>query len=504
MASTATNAFFQTFAKIFGTGLYAIFGLLLARFVTQGENGVYTLMSTLLFFGSLASNFGVPFVAVRAIARDRSRSAEVYVDTRTAVLIGAFLAFFIPLLWVVFEMNHLGHWDGRRIVLSLLVCGIILFEALGSLGDMLFQAHEDMRLSAVFEAASGLFRAGGATLAVVLLPPEWKILGVYTVFLLGSAVRGFFMPILARRRFLPGELPAISYARSFALLKEAYFLAVFRMLRMLRNRVDSLLLGLLISGGVLGAMEAADVSRALYAQAMRVVIIFNTLSVAFNTALFPRMVRLTNSDSNRTEARVTYFRAIRVQSWWAIPLACGLWFYADGIAALFGPQYLEGIPALGGSTGDVLRVLAFAMMVDVIGGPIGLVILGVPGMDRKLPKLGGMLAAVSVVLNVVLIPRFGIMGAAYASLGAACFEFFLKLTMVARILGSPAPMLKIFAPFVFISVLMLYGLQKLGFRDSVFLGPLLGAIFYFAVSILSRSTDPKINDVLRRKILRRK
>jgi len=246
------------------------------------------------------------------------------------------------------------------------------------------------------------------------------------------------------------------------------------------------------------------VSRALYAQAMRVVIIFNTLSVAFNTALFPRMVRLTNSDSNRTEARVTYFRAIRVQSWWAIPLACGLWFYADGIAALFGPQYLEGIPALGGSTGDVLRVLAFAMMVDVIGGPIGLVILGVPGMDRKLPKLGGMLAAVSVVLNVVLIPRFGIMGAAYASLGAACFEFFLKLTMVARILGSPAPMLKIFAPFVFISVLMLYGLQKLGFRDSVFLGPLLGAIFYFAVSILSRSTDPKINDVLRRKILRRK
>ena len=504
MSSTATNAIFQAVAKIFGTGLYAVFGLLLARLVPGRENGVYTLMSTLLFFGSLASNFGVPFVAVRAIARDRSRAAEVFVDTRTAVLMGAGLALLLPLVWVTFEMNLLGEWDNRRLLLSFLVCGIILAEALGSLGDMMFQAHEDMRVSSVVEAASGLFRAGGATIAVILLPLEWKIVGVYTVFLLGSGLRGILMPILARRRFLSGPLPTKSFRRAFDLLKEAFFLAVFRMLRMIRNRVDSLLLGLLISGGVLGAMESADLSRALYAQAMRVVIIFNMLSVAFNTALFPRMVRLSSDKGDQAEVRVTYFRALRVQAWWAIPLACGLWFYADGVAGLFGAEYLNGYEALGGYTGDVLRVLSFAMMVDVIGGPVGLIIMGVPGMDRKLPKLGAMLAVVSIILNVILIPKFGIMGAAYSSLGAACFEFFLKLTVVSRILGSPTPMIGIFFPFVLASVVMVFGLQKLGFKDSLLIGPVLGATFYFLVTILTRSTDPKINQIIARNILRRK
>ena len=76
MSSLARNTLFLTFAKFSSLAIYAVFGFVLPGFVEVGENGIYSLMTTLIFFAGMISSFGVPVVIVRQVARDKSNASN--------------------------------------------------------------------------------------------------------------------------------------------------------------------------------------------------------------------------------------------------------------------------------------------------------------------------------------------------------------------------------------------------------------------------------------------
>lgn len=504
MSSIARNTLVLAVAKTFSVSIYFLFGLFIARLVTPESLGIYTLMSTLLAIGGFVSMFGVPVVAVRTIARDRAAAAATYVDGRAAMLAGGGLAAAGVLGYLLAEMALLGHFDPLRLGLGFLVCGILLFDAMGTVGEAVCQGHEEMQWPALVEIVSGVLRAGAALAALWLLQGRseaLKLYAVFALFLAGSVARGLILPWTARRRFLGGDLPRPSLRRALALLGQSVWLALFQVLRMLRNRMDILLLGLLVAtASGMTATATGDTARALYGQAMRVVFTFHIFTQAFNTALFPRMARLTQDPAQRAAARDQYLRTVAFQAWWAAPLAAVTFLYADEIAGWFGPDYRYGIAGLLGTTGQVLRILALAVLLDSVSGPVGMLIVGIPGLDRKLPLLGSTMAAVSLSLNLLLIPRWGMLGAAAAALGSSTFELLAKAFVVRRLLAHPLAILGRALPYLGLALLMAAGLAATPLRGHPLLGGCIGAVAYAAASLALGLVDAALAQRLRERL----
>ena len=510
MNSLARNTIFLTFAKFSSVAIYAVFGFVLPAFVKTGENGVYSLMTTLIFFAGMISSFGVPVVITRQVARDKTNAAQMYADGRLAMVLGTLIAGAALGAFLVYESYSLdldSSEQAKRFVLFGVALLITFADAMGGLGDSMFQAHERMAKTSVIEILTGLIRAGGAMLAMILLPVEHRVMGVFVMFLVGATFRGWLVPTMVRKDLLAGQsLPGTSIVRSLKLFQQAGFIAVFRMLRMLRNRLDILLMGILYVSLVPGFEGDADIdsARGLYAQAMRVAIVFHTITMAFNTALFPRLAKMTGGADKHEATKLLYGRAVKWQAFWAAPMAAGVFLYAHTVAGWFGDEYLNGMPGSGilHTTGEVLQVLLISVFFDCIGGPVGFLMISHKEMERKVPLLGGLVALCSVVLNIFLIPRYGILGAAWASSITAAVEFVAKMLIVGRMYGNPLPALARTLPYYAITAAMIGLVVGVGFADNPFLGGLLGAIFYTVVTLATRQVDPAVVMILKRKLKR--
>lgn len=506
MSSLARNTMFLTGAKFLGTSIYALFGFILPRYVNPEINGVYTLMGTLLFLGSMISSFGIPLIVTREVARDPSRSARLYADARLAMWMGTLAAAVALGSFLLIESWVSGKPLDQKLILFLLVMGITLSDAMGSLGESLFQGHERMAMPAMVEIITGLLRAGGAVIAMMVLPEDQRLFGIFTMFLVGSCVRGWLLPRLVHQRLLPGvAMPKSTPRQAWDLLKSSGFVAIFRILRMLRNRIDILLMGFLFVSLIPGEIGDVDTARGLYGQAMRVAVVFQTFTMAFNTALFPRLARLTESTSGidaKAATRALYGRAVRWQAFWVVPMAAGIFLYSDIVCGWFGPEYRFGDPEMGvlHSTAEVLRVLLFAMVVDCIGGPVGMLMLGSKELEKRIPAVGITILVSSVVCNIILIPRFGILGAAYASAITACLEFVIKMTLVGRMFGNPMPILAKTVPYYGLTAAMIGLLFLVDLDESVFLGAAVGLAFYGVACLMLKQVDPAVVNILKRKL----
>lgn len=505
MATLARNTAWLTAAKTLSVSIYALFGLFLPRLVSIEINGLYTLMSTLLFFGSMAATFGVPTILVRTIARDPKQAGQVFVDARRALLLGATIAAVCVLLYILGEMLWQGNVQTERIILGMLVCCIIFWDAMGGLGEALFQAHEEMVWPALLDVLTGVLRAGGA-LGVLIFFPHWGLFGVFATFLLGSMIRGWLLPFQAQKQFLSSQAITPSSRNALALLQESMGVALFRVLRMLRNRLDSLLLGILIvpvAGFAL--VETSDLARGLYGQGMRVVFVFHAFTMALNMAVFPRLTRLSSeseaNEKSADEARFQFSRVLRYQAWWSAPMATALFVWAGPVAGVFGEEYRFGVEGISGTTADVLRILAAAVLLDCIGGPVGMLMVGRKEMDKKLPLFGLTFALSSVVLNILLIPRWGIVGAAWASLGAAAVEVITKAIWTSRLLGS-AKYMAGSLPYVALSIgiAFCFSIDQLKLAERPLLGGVLLLAVYFSATWMFGWVDSGITDRIRRRM----
>lgn len=504
MVSVLRNAAFLAVAKFFSVAIYALLGLVLPRYVETAANGVYSLMTTLLFFGGMLATFGIPTVVTRAVARDHGRAADILAAGRAATLLGWALSVLLLGGWMAVESVQSGSFDPLRWGLFAAVVVILLADALGCLGESVFQGFERMAAPAMVEIGTGLVRAGGAVICMLVLQPEYRLPAIFGCFVVGSSARALLVARLMPRLQLSAATPGSASIRAaVALVRESIYLAIFRGLRMIRNRIDLLLLGVLFVGTTAAEVADPDIARGVYGQAMRVAVVFHVLTQALLTALWPRIARLT-ADPGGGDMVGEYRRALRWQAWWATPLAAALWMYSDVLAGFFGGDYLNGVPdaGVGGTTGGVLRILLIVVFFDCVSGPIGMVMMGIPRYEKKLPQLGGLLAGTSLLLNLLLIPRYGIMGAAYASLGAAIVEQLVRLVVLRSVFGDVKVLLAA-VPYILLTAVVIGGLWLAGLQEQMVLGIALGGVVYLAATVSLKLVDPALLRVAGRFLGRR-
>lgn len=376
------------------------FGVLLAaaRWLAPAEFGVYTYLLAGIAPVQVMADQGLEIVAVAAMARDGARQA--------ALLAGVFVARLA--LWFVcavpIALAVVGEAGGGALRPAALVAsGLVLLgpsmpyrslaRARGEMGRLLALAASDAVVGALLML--GVLVAGGGAMGLL----GARVLGSVLVTA-GAAWRA---PVV------PSGHPRDGVASAAELARAAWPLAA-----------NALLLSLVVRAGHLVLMAIAGASAVAYlGAASRVAEMVSLLAEGIMLAVFPVMaadparVPVVAAQVGRRLALLVLWAVVTVSV--ASPMI---------VRILFGAEYAPGAPAL--------AVLVWGGLFAATGT---LVLHGLVAAGRQrlllLTNLGAM--ATAVTLQLVLVPRFQLVGSAAATVAAlACGQLLLALVPASR------------------------------------------------------------------------
>ncbi len=363
----------------------------LARVLGVANYGVLEFAVSIVLYFQLLADAGLEIWATRQATQttDIQQLARRVVPLRMLLSVGAFGAL-MTLLPVLPDHPRLPH--------LLLFFGLTLF-AQGISLKWVFMGREQMtRVAQGLVLAQVVFTA--AVFACVRGPTE--MLWVPVLRVAGDfAMTAYFWRLFTTQY---GHLQlSFTLRGASVILKPALTMGGALILGTMNYNFDSVLLGLLIGPLAVGWYNAA----------YKPVTVALAMPVTYFLGLFPALSR--TYAENQEAFRDVVGRSLRLTSIFAIPLGVGGTILAEPIIyLLFGADYANAVPPL--------RILSWAAALAILRGTYkhGLNAAGKQHLDLRCASLA---TALNVSLNLVLIPSYGIVGAAIATALAEVFWF---------------------------------------------------------------------------------
>lgn len=396
------------------------------------------------YFGvALTAGFGD--IAAREVARNRDSATRVAADVTAVRLLMALAGIAAAAaLTLVLEVSPL-----QRTVLLLSSIGLV------SLALDTTWAYRGLARNRTAGAALLLSQLAYLAGVLVLIRAPGHVVRVPLIQFAGDLAAAAILLVL----MFSGGFRAPSIARGFGLLRQSGSITVSRLLRALIVTFDVVLLGMIAS--------ARDVG--LYSASYRVCMLVTTLAVATHVAFLPGVARASLEGPARISDVLT--RSISLTSTVILPLVAGGVVLAEPLLSLiFGDEYAAAAPAF--------RLLLLSIGVLALHGTAHNVFVGLHRTGTE-AVIFGVAAALNIALNLALIPVYGLVGAASATLVAEAVILAGSLMVLGR-MGIAPRASRILVPFLAAVVMgtVLHPLSQ--FLPLVLLLPI-GAAIYAAV-----------------------
>ena len=345
---------------------------------------------------------------------------------------------------------------------TLLLMGLTLFTQVGNLKWVFMGRQEMTRVAAGLVVAQVIF---AASVFVLVNGPERIVLVPILRVASDLCQAAYFARLFAREH--GGLRLAFTLDGAREVLRPALIMGASLMLGLMMYNIDSVLLGFM-----LGPMAVA-----WYNAAYKPVTVALAMPVTYFLGLFPTLVRA-HAESQESFREVA-IHSLRLTSVLAVPLGVGGMFLAGPIIALlFGPDYSNSVPAL--------VVLSWAAVLTILRGTYkhALNAAGRPQLDLRCAAVA---AALNVGLNLIVIPRYGILGAASVTLvtemvGLAMASYYFRRHLT-RVRLLPFIQQPILAAFAMVTWFLLAQTLFWPVRAAV------GVMIYFLVLLLLGETE---------------
>lgn len=354
------------------------------------------------YFGiALTAGFGD--IAAREVARNRGAAASIASDVTAVKLLTALAGIAAAAaLALVLEVSPL-----QRTVLILSSIGLV------SLALDTTWAYRGLARNRTGGAALLLSQLAYLAGVLMLVRVPGDVVRVPLIQFAGDLAAA---AILLALMFSDG-FKAPSLARGFGLLRKSGSATVSRLLRALIVTFGVVLLGMIGS--------ARDVG--LYSAAYRVCMFVTMIAVATHVAFLPGLARASLEGPERVSVVLT--RSILLTSAAILPLVAGGLVLAEPLLSLvFGNEYAAAAPAF--------RLLLLSIGVLALHGTAHNVFVGLHRTGTEAVMFGAA-AALNIALNLALIPAYGLVGAASATLAAEAVILAGSLLILSRMQMAP-------------------------------------------------------------------
>lgn len=253
------------------------------------------------------------------------------------------------------------------------------------------------------------------------------------------------------------------------LFREAIPMGIVLVLAIIFFKIDTIMLSIMRTKEEVG----------LYGGAYKILEVFLTFPTIFLGSVFPVLVGRLKESPERAQA--LFARAFDVLAVIVAPLVAGAIFFAPAIVSLI--LDAEFLPAAG-----VLRTLVWAAGSSFLSTLMSYTLIAA-GFQRRLilPYLAT--AAFNIALNLYLIPRYGIFGAAYATVLTETMVLIYTTVMTSRLVGLTPRFTTLIKAGVAAGSMFIV-LASLGF--SLWLGILIGGAVYLGILYLAKALDKEL------------
>lgn len=373
--------------KILRMGVGLIVGIWIARYLGPEQFGLlnYALAFVALF--TSVANFGLNGIVVRDLVQDPSMAETTLGSAFFLLVIGGFSAFALSLLFI----SHARPNDAlTKFIVMLLSIQLILKAT-----DVVrYWFESQIQSKYIVWMENGLFLIFSAVKIVLILIHASLIFFVW-IILAETLIVAIMLPFVYT--WQGGILSAWHYQlnRMKTLLNESWPLILSGLAIMIYMRIDQIMIGQILG----------DKSVGIYSAAVRVSEIWYFIPISIVASVYPSLIEAKKSNDSLYYQRLQKLYDIMVLL--SLVVAISMTFFSNWIINfLFGYAYYQA--------GAILTVHIWAGIFVFLGiaSEKWLLIEGLQRYSLYRTMLG---AIVNFGLNLFMIPKYGAIGAAYAT-----------------------------------------------------------------------------------------
>lgn len=451
------NIFFKAAAEILSRLIYLGFFIFMARKLGAGDFGLFSFAFSFAGIFAILIDPGLNIMLMRDIARDRALARSYGDNIFTLKTILSLIT--IILVWISVGLLGYDHFT-LQVVLGMGV--ILILNCFLDFFISIFNAHEKMEYDAAVKIINKFLISFFGSGALIF---GSGLIGLLTWMSIGSA-----MAVIISYHFVKKIITKLSMAFDRHLLKEllrkALPLALMMIFSAIYFKVDIVMLSMFKTGN-------AEIGR--YAAAIRLIEILNVIPAIFVGGIFPIMA--SQYGERNTELEATFKQTFRLLLLIVIPIvATTVIFSKEIIGMIYGGDYMNSEEAL-----RILIWTSFFIFPNVL-----LTNLIITTNKQTLNAVFTfMCLCLNILLNAVLIPRYGSKGAAIATVVTDMALFLATATFVARYFKN-IDFLKSGIKPVMCGICLAVLLKGLHGIHLLFLIPLSAAL-YLAIILLTRT-----------------
>src|SRR6266849_2404032 len=364
---------------------------LLTRYLGPAQYGEYSFTLTYVGILSLLTGTGMDSLIVRQLSRQPRKewsqtlgyaAGTRLVSTLLSIGAGALLALVLP---ISAEQRNLLLLGSVSLLFSFSANGLRMIYSNG------FRAEQRIGILSLIQTVDRVVTAGLVALVVLLhLPLLWA----FMLIIYSDLPFFIVLVIIARRRF--GVRLRFTFARARELLLGSLPLMGYDMLTFISGQVDLLIL----------MMLAGAQSVGLYALASRITDPLISIALAYMLGLYPLFCA--KFGEGREQFVQVYQQSARIVALCIIPLAIYVSVEAGALVALLGGHGFAAATI-------ALQLLMWAMVATFFNQLAARTCMAA-NMDRRISYVTFIATAANVLVNLALIPLWGIVGAGLAAL----------------------------------------------------------------------------------------
>lgn len=381
----------NTVVQVFGKAITVLISLLTTGIVTRklgvDNYGYFILVTSTFVFLDALSDFGIRTIGVRELAKGEKVLGRIIQLKTIMTTIAWILGMIVIWTWNGFE--------GIRTEATVSLMMVWLTAAFG-IGDILFQSRLMMQKKVLIDILFPLLFLLAISLWQGKISLMW-VFGVYLITRLISLIPGWLMiknfDEIKELNSSPAKagpsLDRAGRAQLFKLWNLTWPMGVYMIMFAAYDRmVDSMLIQ-----HYLGSKEVA-----FYGLAYKIYAVFIQPAYFYVNSIFPIM---SSKVAGKKDLFKISFGLLLLGVLMVIGTASLLAPWMIGVLA--GPEYQPAVTAL--------RVLVWGCLFTYIGHLVGFTLIARGGQGEML-KVGVIGLIFNVVMNIILIPRLGILGAA--------------------------------------------------------------------------------------------
>ena len=394
-----TNTGWLVFEHAFNMGVGLLVSILVARYLGPEKYGILRYAVSVIAFMSIFIYLGLSGLVVRGIVRKPEDKDNILGTTFSLKLAGAFFSFLVVLgvALYVYDYSESEFW-------VLLIISLSLFASPFETIDYWFQSQVQSKYTVYAKSSAFIV---GAALKVLFVFIGASVVAIAAANTLQVVVASMLLVLMYRYKGFSIFQWKVRISKAKELLSESWILILSGFLAMINLKVDQIMLRWMV--------DATEVG--LYSVAVNFSEVWYFIPTAITMSVYPRLIELKKTQPSVYNKRLQ--QVFDVLFAMSFLVAVAMTFVAGHlIPSLYGEAYTK--------SSSILVIHVWAGIFMFMRAMFSKWVFIEDALFFSLISHGSG-ALVNVLINLVLIPRFGGQGAAIATLFsyAASSYFFL-------------------------------------------------------------------------------